>query len=48
MEEVSAQQSIIHQATQALNLIHTSSSEYKGSMQEVEAERLLLLAGKIL
>ncbi|XP_072014096.1 uncharacterized protein [Amphiura filiformis] len=45
MEEVSAQQSIIHQTTQALNLIH-SSSEYKGSMEEVEAERLLLLAAQ--
>ena len=45
MEEVSAQQSIIYQTSQALNLI-ASNAEYKGTMQEVEAERLLLIAGK--
>ncbi len=45
MEEVSAQQSIIYQTSQALNLI-ASNPEHKGSLQEVEAERLLLIAAQ--
>ncbi|XP_033113114.1 anillin-like isoform X2 [Anneissia japonica] len=42
-EEVSAQQSIIQQTSQALNLIN-AKPDYKGTMEEVEAERLLLIA----
>ncbi|XP_033626167.1 anillin-like [Asterias rubens] len=45
MEEVSAQQSIIYQTSQALNLI-ASNPEHKGTTQEVEAERLLLIAAQ--
>ncbi|XP_038076646.1 anillin-like [Patiria miniata] len=45
IEEVSTQQSIIYQTSQALNLI-ASSVEYKGTRQEVEAERLLLIAAQ--
>ncbi|XP_022084050.1 anillin-like [Acanthaster planci] len=44
-EEVSTQQSIIYQTSQALNLI-ASNAEYRGSRQEVEAERLLLIAAQ--
>ncbi|XP_071958869.1 uncharacterized protein [Antedon mediterranea] len=42
-EEVSTQHSIIHQTSQALNLIN-AKPDYKGTMEEVEAERLLLIA----
>ncbi|XP_071483843.1 uncharacterized protein [Diadema antillarum] len=43
MEEVSAQQSIIHQTSQALELI-AATEEYQGTKEEIEAERLLVVA----
>ncbi|XP_041455055.1 anillin-like isoform X1 [Lytechinus variegatus] len=42
MEEVSAQQSIIHQTSQALELI-AATEEYHGTKEEIEAERLLVV-----
>ncbi|XP_076339694.1 uncharacterized protein LOC143240700 isoform X3 [Tachypleus tridentatus] len=42
-EEVYAQQTIVGQASQALNLCH-STTEFHGSMEQVEGERLLLIA----
>ena len=45
MEEVSAQQSIIHQTSQALELI-AATEEYHGTKEEIEAERLLVVASK--
>ncbi|XP_044739105.1 anillin-like isoform X2 [Chrysoperla carnea] len=43
MDEVCKQQTVISQASQAINLC-TSTIEFSGSSEEVEAERLLLLA----
>ncbi|XP_072168892.1 anillin-like isoform X2 [Diadema setosum] len=43
MEEVSTQQSIIHQTSQALELI-AATEEYQGTKEEIEAERLLVVA----
>ncbi|XP_030831720.1 anillin isoform X2 [Strongylocentrotus purpuratus] len=45
MEEVSAQQSIIHQTSQALELI-AATEEYHGTKEEIEAERLLVVASQ--
>nr|XP_006816943.1 PREDICTED: actin-binding protein anillin-like [Saccoglossus kowalevskii] len=44
MEEISAQQSIIHQTSQALNLVAANGDALKGTEQEIEAERLLAIA----
>ncbi|XP_070574489.1 anillin-like isoform X2 [Ptychodera flava] len=44
MEDISQQQSIIHQTSQALNLIEANGNALKGTIEEVEAERLLLIA----
>ncbi|XP_019629364.1 PREDICTED: anillin-like isoform X2 [Branchiostoma belcheri] len=43
MEQVSTQQTIVHQASQALNVCR-DAEHGKGSAEEVEAERLLLIA----
>ncbi|XP_068985693.1 anillin-like isoform X1 [Bombus flavifrons] len=43
LDEVCKQQTIISQASQALNLC-TSTVEFNGSMEQVEGERLLLVA----
>lgn len=45
-EEVGKQQMVISQASQALNLCN-STPEFSGSTEQVEAEKLLLLASKI-
>lgn len=45
LDEVSKQQTIIGQASQALNLC-TSTVEFSGSREQVEGERLLLIASK--
>ncbi|XP_067135698.1 anillin-like [Centruroides vittatus] len=42
-EEILSQQTIISQATQALNLCH-ATTEFFGSTEQVEGERLLLIA----
>ncbi|XP_022237430.1 anillin-like [Limulus polyphemus] len=42
-EEICAQQMIVNQASQALNLCH-SNAEFHGSTEQVEGERLLLIA----
>lgn len=44
-EEVHKQQNIISQTSQALNLC-SSTPEFSGSTEQVEAERVLLLASK--
>lgn len=44
-EEVHKQQNIISQTSQALNLC-SSTPEFSGSTEQVEAERVLLLACK--
>lgn len=46
-EEVSKQQTIIGQASQALNLCN-STIEFSGSREQVEGERLLLVASKFI
>lgn len=43
LEEVQKQQTIIGQASQALNLCN-STIEFSGSQEQVEGERLLLVA----
>ncbi|XP_077982472.1 uncharacterized protein LOC144437415, partial [Glandiceps talaboti] len=43
-EEISQQQAIIHQSTQALNLISSRGDSMKGTTEELEAERLLVIA----
>lgn len=43
MDEINKQQTIISQASQALNLC-LSTVEFSGSGEQVEGERLLLLA----
>ncbi|XP_078607192.1 anillin-like isoform X1 [Branchiostoma floridae x Branchiostoma japonicum] len=43
MEQVASQQTIVHQASQALNVCR-DAEHGKGSAEEVEAERLLLIA----
>ncbi|XP_078690169.1 anillin-like isoform X3 [Branchiostoma floridae x Branchiostoma belcheri] len=43
MEQVATQQTIVHQASQALNVCR-DAEHGKGSAEEVEAERLLLIA----
>lgn len=43
MDEVCKQQTIIGQASQALNLCH-ATVEFTGSREQVEGERLLLVA----
>lgn len=45
LDEVCKQESIIGQASQALNLC-SSTIEFSGSREQVEGERLLLLASK--
>ena len=45
LEEVCKQQTTIGQASQALNLCN-STVEFSGSREQVEGERLLLLASK--
>lgn len=47
LDEVCKQQTIISQASQALNLC-TSTVEFNGSMEQVEGERLLLVASTVL
>lgn len=44
-EEVNKQQNIIAQTSQALNLC-SSTPEFSGSTEQVEAERVLLVASK--
>lgn len=39
------QQAVISQTSQALNLCH-STAEFSGSSEQIEAERLLLIASK--
>lgn len=46
-EEVHKQQNIISQTSQALNLC-SSTPEFSGSTEQVEAERVLLLASKFI
>lgn len=43
--EVPRQESVIAQATQALNLCQTTRAFGNGSPEQVHAERLLLIAG---
>lgn len=45
LESVGKQQTVISQASQALNLC-ISTVEFSGSSEQVEAERLLLVASK--
>jgi actin-binding protein anillin len=45
--QVSRQQTVISQASQALNLC-CSTVEFSGSAEQVEGERLLLVASKYL
>ena len=45
LDDVSKQQTIISQASQALNLCN-ATVEFSGSAEQVEGERLLLLASK--
>lgn len=46
-EEIVRQQAVISQTSQALNLCH-STAEFSGSSEQIEAERLLLIASKII
>lgn len=45
LEEVTKQQTMISQASQALNLCN-ATIEFSGSAEQVEGERLLLLSSK--
>lgn len=47
LEDVSKQQTVISQASQALNLCN-ATVEFSGSSEQVEGERLLLLSSKFL
>lgn len=47
LDEVCKQQTIIGQASQALNLC-TSTVEFNGSREQVEGERLLLVASNFI
>ena len=44
LDEAAAQQNIILQTSQALNVCDSNNDIFKGSQEEVEAERVLLLA----
>lgn len=47
LEEAAYQQNIVLQASQALNLCVTNDITFRGSTEEIEAERVLLLASKL-
>ncbi|XP_031572487.1 anillin-like [Actinia tenebrosa] len=46
LDEAASQQNIILQTSQALNVCDSSNDIFKGSQEEVEAERVLLLASE--
>ena len=46
LEEAAYQQNIVLQASQALNLCVANDITFRGSTEEIEAERVLLLASK--
>jgi len=46
LEEAAYQQNIVLQASQALNLCVANDITFRGSQEEIEAERVLLLASK--
>ena len=45
--QINVQQNVIGQASQALNLCR-ATAEFSGSTEQVEGERLLLVASKLL
>jgi len=47
LEEAAYQQNIVLQASQALNLCVANDITFRGSTEEIEAERVLLLASKL-
>ena len=47
LEEAALQQNIVLQASQALNVCVANDITFRGSTEEIEAERVLLLASKL-